>query len=121
MYLGLRLWRWGANRFVIGLENHFFDVFPHLLIERMCDVFEGSIFSFFCGHRDEESCSSENDFEVSHDESVLEGDRGVGFEFVLVGQKYLDLCYSDVHQRCCSLPSWGCPFKVWTSERFGPH
>ena len=61
------------------------------LIQGVRDVFELSVFSFFGGHRDEKAAGAFDDFQIANDETIIDRDRDVSLQAVLVDGEYFHL------------------------------
>ena len=79
----------------IGFQNLSLDDFPGGLIERMSDILERTVFAPLAGHGHEQACGTTDHLEITNDETIVEHDRDVGFEFFFVDGEYLNL--GDFH------------------------
>jgi hypothetical protein len=61
----------------------------------MRDVSELPIFAFLAGHGDEESTRTLNNFEISDNKALIEGDAHVGLQSVFIDGKYF--YFGDFH------------------------
>src|SRR5207245_2009264 len=62
-------------------EHLLLKVLAHLVVERVRDVLERSVLSFLARHRHEEALRAMDDFDVGHDEALVEHDGHEGLSF----------------------------------------
>jgi hypothetical protein len=83
----------------ISLSNSskmaFLDFASGFLIEGMGNVFKLSVFAPLAGHGYKEAIISLDDFQVSNNKAIVDGDSDVGFEAFFVNGEYLNI--GDFH------------------------
>src|ERR1051325_3957435 len=66
-----------GENLMIFRDDFLFDHPPSLVVDRMSDVFIGSVLALFTGHRDKEPSGAMDDLQVPDHETMVEGDRDI--------------------------------------------
>ena len=101
-----------SEDFLILADYSLLDHGSGFLIDRMGDIFMGAVLSLLAGHRDKIPASARDDLDVSDHEAVIECDRHVSFELLLIDRK--DSNIRELHR---DLPFVICQleFRGWLS------
>src|SRR4029077_21176140 len=81
-----------GNSLLIFRDYFFLDHPAGFVIDRMSDIFVGSIFALFARHRHKVSRCAAYDFEVSNHEAVIQRDSYVSPELLFIHRKDPNLC-----------------------------
>src|SRR6185503_10458332 len=69
---GRRSARRVSHLLAVDSEHLLFQVLPHLVVERVCDVLERPVLALLAGHGDEETLRPVDDLDVRHHEALIE-------------------------------------------------
>src|SRR5512146_357121 len=95
-------------------EYRAFDPVARLVVERVGRVPVGAVLLLFAGHGDEEPVVAVDHLQVAHDETVVEDDRGVPLELLVVGHG-INFDLGDIH-----LPPPPLPQMFWATNSARP-